>query len=170
MQNQVDDFAARVASHDVTFKPDSTLFFIAGGLNDKKLPSETTVSNLEDEMKRLYGLGARHFALALLPTAIPSFSAVGERLNPELSKVPKEISFQLPEARIYLSHWGPFFDEVMHNPAQYGIANTKTPVPAAKSSMRTQDRAPSLKHTSTITPGTPRPRCTRLSEISCMRS
>ncbi|MFL6450861.1 MAG: SGNH/GDSL hydrolase family protein [Bryobacteraceae bacterium] len=125
MQNQVDEFAGRITSHEITFKPDSTLFFIAGGLNDKKLPSETTVSNLEDEIKKLYALGARHLALALLPTAIPAFSAVGERLNPELSKIPKELASQVPEARIYLSHWGPFFDEVMRDPADYGIANTK---------------------------------------------
>lgn len=125
MENQVDDFAARVASGDIKFNPDSTLFFIAGGLNDSKLPSETTVSNLEDEIKKLYGLGARHFALALLPTAIPSFSAVGQRLNPELSKIPSEIASQVPDARIYLSRWGPFFDDVIHDPAQFGIANTK---------------------------------------------
>ena len=125
MQNQVDDFAARVSSGDIKFDPQTTLFFIAGGLNDSKLQSETTVGNLEDEMKKLYALGARHFALALLPTAIPSFGAVGERLNPELAKIPDAMASQLPNARTYLSHWGPFFDDVMHDPAKYGIANTK---------------------------------------------
>jgi phospholipase/lecithinase/hemolysin len=125
MQNQVDDFAARVKSGEIKFKPDTTLFFIAGGLNDSKLPSETTMGNIEDEMKKLYEAGARHFALALLPTAIPSFSAVGQRLNPELSRIPNEIGPRLPDAQIYLSHWGPFFDEVMQNPTQYGIRNTK---------------------------------------------
>jgi phospholipase/lecithinase/hemolysin len=25
---------------------------------------------------------------------------------------------------IHLSHWGPFYDEVMHNPAKYGITDT----------------------------------------------
>ncbi len=125
MQNQVDDFAARVASGDIKFKPETTLFFIAGGLNDGKLSSATTVGNLEEEIKKLYDSGARHFAVALLPVAIPSFSAVGERLNPELSKIPNEMTSQLPGARIYLSHWGPFFDDVMHDPAKYGIANTK---------------------------------------------
>jgi phospholipase/lecithinase/hemolysin len=125
MQNQVDDFSARVNSGEIKFNPQTTLFFIAGGLNDSKLPSETTISNLEGEMKRLYNSGARHFALALLPTAIPSFSAVGQRLNPELSKIPGEMGSQLPDAHIYLSHWGSFFDDVMHDPGIYGIANTK---------------------------------------------
>jgi phospholipase/lecithinase/hemolysin len=125
MVNQVDDFAARVSSGNIKFNPETTLFFIAGGLNDRKLESATTIGNLEGEIKKLYRVGARHFALALLPTAIPAFSAVGERLNPELSKIPGEIAGQIPGAHIYLSHWGPFFDEVMHDPATYGITNTK---------------------------------------------
>lgn len=124
IQNQVDDFVARVASHEITFDSATTLFYIAGGLNDGRLPSETTVSNLKDEFKKLYGVGARHFALALLPTAIPSFSAVGTRLNPELSRIPDELRPELSGASIYLSHWGPFFDQVMRSPSQYGITNT----------------------------------------------
>ena len=124
MVNQVDDFAVRVASGAIKFNPETTLFFLAGGLNDRKLESATTVGNLEGEIKKLYALGARHFALALLPTAIPSFSAVGQRLNPELSRIPGEIAGEIPGAHIYLSHWGLFFDEVMHGPAAYGIANT----------------------------------------------
>jgi predicted neuraminidase len=125
MENQVEDFAGRVHSGDIKFDAQTTLFFIAGGLNDSKLQSETTIGNLEDEIKKLYALGARHFALALLPTAIPSFSAVGQRLNPELSKIPDAILSQLPDAQICLSHWGQFFDDVMHDPSKYGIANTK---------------------------------------------
>ena len=125
IQNQVDDFVQRVNSGDIKFNGRTALFFIAGGLNDRMLPSETTLSNLEDEIKRLYASGARQFALALLPTAIPSFSAVGQRLNPELSKIPNEMAAQLPDAKIYLSHWGPFFDDVMREPAKYGISNTK---------------------------------------------
>ena len=124
MRNQVDDFAARVRSHDIAFKPESTLFFIAGGLNDRSLPGETTVQNLKGEIKTLYDIGARHFLVALLPTAIPSFSAVGKRLNPELSRIPKEIAPEIPGASIGLSRWGAFFDEVMNAPSQYGIENT----------------------------------------------
>jgi phospholipase/lecithinase/hemolysin len=124
MRNQVDDFAAKVDSHALSFDPATTLFYLAGGLNDKTLPSETTVANLTDEIKTLYALGARRFAVALLPTAIPAFSAVGKRLNPELARIPKELSPQLAGAQIALSHWGPFFDDVIQNPKQYGIKNT----------------------------------------------
>jgi phospholipase/lecithinase/hemolysin len=124
MRNQVDDFARKVSSHAIVFDPEATLFYIAGGLNDRKLPSETTVNNLEGEIRTLYDLGARRFAIAVLPTAIPSFAEVGIRLNPEISRIPAELSPKLPGAQIGLSRWGAFFDEVMRNPAQYGIQNT----------------------------------------------
>jgi phospholipase/lecithinase/hemolysin len=124
MRNQVDDFAAKVSAHAITFDPKTTLFFIAGGLNDRDLPSATTVANLTGEIKTLYELGARRFAVALLPTAIPAFSSVGKRLNPEITRIPEELSPQLGGAQITLSHWGLFYDDVMLHPAQYGITNT----------------------------------------------
>ncbi len=124
MVEQVDDFVARVQSGQVKFDPRTTLFFLAGGLNDRRLPGAETVANLEGEIKKLYEAGARRFRVALMPTAIPAFSEVGVRLNPELRRIPGEIATQLPEAQIDLSHWGEFFDEVMKNPARYGIENT----------------------------------------------
>jgi cholinesterase len=127
MRNQVDDFVARVHSHTITFTPETTLFFLAGGLNDRNIPSETTVTNLEDEVRSLYGLGARHFMVALLPTAIPAFSEVGKRLNPELSRIPDNLAHSLQGIQITLSHWGPFFDEVMVHPAKYEIDDTTHP-------------------------------------------
>ena len=124
MRNQVDDFADRVHSHNIEFDPKTTLFFFAGGLNDRNLATQTTVSNLEGEIKTIYALGGRHFMVALLPTAIPDFTDVSTRLNPALARIPDELSSQLPGAHLTLSHWGPFYDEVMHNPAQYGITDT----------------------------------------------
>jgi phospholipase/lecithinase/hemolysin len=124
MVEQVDDFVARVQTRKVVFDPKSTLFFLAGGLNDRRLASADTVANLEAEIRKLYEAGARRFRVALLPTAIPSFSEVGLRLNPELRRIPDEIRKALPEAQIALSNWGPDFDEVMRNPSRYGIENT----------------------------------------------
>jgi acetyl esterase/lipase/phospholipase/lecithinase/hemolysin len=124
MMEQVDDFIARVQSRRIVFDPETTLFFLAGGLNDARLPGAETVANLETEIRKLHAAGARRFRVALLPTAIPAFSAVGSRLNPELRRIPDEIKAQLPDARIALSNWGPFFDEVMRNPSRYGIENT----------------------------------------------
>lgn len=127
MRNQVDDFAMKVHSHAIEFDGKSTLFFIAGGLNDKALATSETVKNLEGEMRTLYGLGARNFMVALLPTAIPGFGEVGIRLNPALTAIPDDLGGELSDARIHLSHWGPFFDDVMRHPAQYGIQNTTDP-------------------------------------------
>jgi len=124
MADQVDDFVARVQAKQITFDPKSTLFFIAGGLNDRRLPGAETVANLEGEIRKLYDAGARRFRVAVLPTAIPSFSDVGVRLNPDLRRIPDEIHAQLPDAQIALSNWGGFFDEVMRNPKLYGIENT----------------------------------------------
>jgi phospholipase/lecithinase/hemolysin len=113
-----------VNARAIAFDPKTTLFFIAGGLNDRDLPGATTIANFTDEIKTLYGLGARRFAVALLPTAIPAFSTVGKRLNPEIARIPEELSPQLAGAQIVLSHWGLFYDDVIQNPAQYGIRNT----------------------------------------------
>jgi cholinesterase len=124
MHDQVENFARRVQSGAIQFRPGSTLFFIAGGLNDKRLPTETTLGNLKSEIRTLYRLGGRRFLIALLPTAIPSFSQVGLRLDPALAHIPSEMTAELPEASFGLSQWGPFFDEVMHNPAKFGIENT----------------------------------------------
>jgi phospholipase/lecithinase/hemolysin len=124
MMEQVDEFVARVRSRKISFDPDTTLFFIAGGLNDRRLPSAETVANLEAEIRKLHSAGARRFRVALLPTAIPSFGEVGLRLNPELRRIPGEIQAELPNLQIDLSNWGLFFDEVLRNPSAYGIRNT----------------------------------------------
>ena len=124
MLDQVDDFVARVESRQIIFDPDTTLFFFAGGLNDRRLPRAETVANLETGLRTLYQAGARRFRVALLPTAIPAFSEVGLRLNSELRRIPGDLQGQLPAAQIALSNWGPFFDEVMRNPSRYGIENT----------------------------------------------
>ena len=124
MRNQVDDFAAKVRSRAITFDAQSTLFFLAGGLNDRTLPTETTVQNLKGEILTLYELGGRHFRIALLTTAIPSFAPVGQRLNPALEKIPAELAPDLPGASIELSRWGLYFDEILRDPAKYGMENT----------------------------------------------
>ncbi len=100
-----------------------TLVFIAGGLNDRKLPTETTVANLETLVRRLYAAGGRNFMIALLPERIPQFADVGQRLNPAVARIPDALMPSLPGAHIVLSHWGEYFDDVITHPASYGIAN-----------------------------------------------
>ena len=123
MMNQVRDFAARVKSGEIAFDPHTTLFFLAGGLNDGRLDTAITLANLRQELQILRELGGRHFTLALLPTKIPQFAAVGLRLNPAYEQ------FVRDEARagsldLWLNHWGAAFDEVMEHPAVHGIVNT----------------------------------------------
>jgi phospholipase/lecithinase/hemolysin len=125
MINQVRDFAARVHSGDIAFDPETTLFFIAGGLNDRTIPTETTIGNLRQEIETLKGLGGRHFTVALLPTKIPSFAEVGLRLDPAIGQFVRDARGQLG-VDLWLNHWGADFDEIMDHPGAYGIVNTKS--------------------------------------------
>lgn len=124
MRNQVEDFTAGVRNHTIEFPAGRTLFFLAGGLNDSRLPSEATVGNLEEEIRQLYAVGGRRFEVALLPMAIPGFHTVGERLNPELARIPEEMRKELPGIQITLSGWGLFLDEVLRHAVDYGLENT----------------------------------------------
>jgi cholinesterase len=127
MRNQVDDFAALVKEGKISFDPKQTMFFFAGGLNDRSLPDGATATNIEGEIATLYALGARRFMVALLPTQIPSFATAGTRFNPQLLGIPAAMIAKYPDIQIASSDWGPFYDEVMEHPAKYGITDTTTP-------------------------------------------
>jgi len=123
MLNQVRDFASRVKSGDIRFDPQTTLFFIAGGLNDGRLQTEQTIANLRRLIETIHGLGGRHVTLAQLPTKIPPFAAVALRLNPALREFGDREGRSLG-VDLWMNHWGQGFDDVMEHPAAYGIANT----------------------------------------------
>lgn len=124
MKEEVQEFVGMVKSGNLKFDPATTLFFVAGGLNDALIPTAETVANLESEMQTLYGAGARRFAVAILPEKIPGFAKTGIRLNPALAAIPAEMRPKLAGAVIETSHWGAFFDEVMLHPAKYEISDT----------------------------------------------
>ncbi len=124
MRTQVDDFAALVKAGKIHFDPKQTMFFLAGGLNDRGLPDGATVANLEGEIDTLYALGGRRFMVALLPVKIPAFATAGERFNPQLEKIPAEMRSRHADIQIANSDWGPFFDEVIEHPAKYGLTDT----------------------------------------------
>ena len=124
MRNQVNDFSAMVKAGTLHFDPKGTMFYLAGGLNDRPLPDGVTVTNLEADMEVLYAAGARRFEVALLPTRIPAFATAGERFNAQLATIPAEMALKHPDITITNSKWGLFFDQVMTHPAQYGITNT----------------------------------------------
>lgn len=123
MRNQVDDFAAMVTAGAVTFDPQSTMFFLLGGLNDRGLPVGDTRRNEEALIDTLYSMGARRFMVAVLPEKIPQFQAAGERANPELQTIPAEMKAKYPDIQISNSQWGHFFDQVITHPADYGLTN-----------------------------------------------
>ncbi len=125
MKNQVANFV-QFSKYGIIPKvdPENTMFFFAGGLNDGNLPDGSTRANIESEVDTLYDLGARRFMVAVLPTKIPQFAAVGMKLNPELEKIPHEERAKHPGIRIANSHWGSFFDEIITNPSKYGFSDT----------------------------------------------
>jgi phospholipase/lecithinase/hemolysin len=122
MMEQVNDFAARVRSKSLSFKPETTLFFLAGGLNDTDIATDVTLGNLTREIRLLQGLGGRHFTLSLLPTKVPDFADVAKRLNPAYERLVADLQKQGVDIR--LNHWGAYLDEIMADPSKYGIANT----------------------------------------------
>ena len=128
MKNQVDNFVAFTKTKDIPpIDPATTMFYFAGGLNDRGKPDGYTRTNIEDEIETLYSLGARRFMVALLPTKIRQFATAGTAFNPELAKIPAEELAKYPDIRIANSDWGLFLDEVMTNPAKYGITDTTSP-------------------------------------------
>ncbi len=128
MKNQIESFV-RYLKDGAIPKMDAanTMFFFAGGLNDGGRPEGFVRTNIEAEIDTLYELGARRFMVAILPVKIPSFAGAGRRVNPELEKIPGEERAKHPDIRIANSQWGPFFDEVITNPAKYGLTDAATP-------------------------------------------
>jgi phospholipase/lecithinase/hemolysin len=128
MKNQVENFVTFSKLNFIPkIDPDNTMFFFAGGLNDRGKPDGFTRTNIEDEIETLYALGARRFMVAILPTKIRQFATAGTTFNPELTKIPAEEVAKHPDIRIANSDWGAFLDEVMSNPAKYGITDTTKP-------------------------------------------
>lgn len=123
MSNQVNDFAAMVKAGTIRFDPRETMFYLAGGLNDRSLKEGETVTNLEKDIETLYAAGARRFQVALLPAKIPSFATAGERFNPQLATIPADMRAKHPGLQITNSNWGPYFDEVITHPAKYGLTD-----------------------------------------------
>ena len=127
MKNQVENFLQFSKTKSIAkIDPDNTMFFFAGGLNDGSKPEGFIRTNIEPEIESLYDLGARRFMIALLPTKITAFAAAGTKANLELARIPEEERAKHPGIRIANSNWGPFFDEVLTNPAKYGITDTTT--------------------------------------------
>ncbi|MEZ2347646.1 SGNH/GDSL hydrolase family protein [Terriglobus sp. RCC_193] len=140
MWNQVDDFATLVKAGDIHFDAKQTMFFLLGGLNDRTLPAGQTRDHEAALIDTLYALGARRFMVALLPVKIPQFATAGERANAELTTLPQQMKSKYPDIQIALSNWGPFFDQAIMHPSQYGFTNTTDK--CAGRALRNEDTTP----------------------------
>jgi phospholipase/lecithinase/hemolysin len=125
LTQQVAEFQNYVKSGDVTFNPDSTLFFLSGGLNDHtKVTSAQVDAATASQVATLYSLGARIFEIALLPASIPAFTDSADNFNPGYQALVPELQAEYPDATFGLSNWGPDYDFIHNNPALYGLSNT----------------------------------------------
>jgi phospholipase/lecithinase/hemolysin len=128
LTQQVAQFQAYVQSGDVTFNPSTSLFFLLGGLNDHNLVTSAQVNAAtEQQVATLYSLGARVFEIALLPADIPGFTDSAANLNPGYTALVPELQALFPDATFGLSNWGPDYDQILNNPAEYGLTNTTDP-------------------------------------------
>ena len=128
LTQQVAQFQAYVDSGKVDFNPSTSLFFLLGGLNDHNLVSSAQVNAAtEQQVATLYSLGARVFEIALLPADIPGFTDSAANLNPGYTALVPELQKMFPDATFGLSNWGPDYDQILNNPAQFGLTNTTDP-------------------------------------------
>jgi cholinesterase len=128
LTQQVAEFQTDVDTDKVTFDPDSTLFFLLGGLNDHtKVTSAQVNAATASQVATLYGLGARIFEIALLPASVPPFTDSADNFNPGYMALVPELQAEYPDAVFHLSDWGPDYDFIHDNPSLYGLTNTTTP-------------------------------------------
>lgn len=139
MRSQVDDFVARVRRGAIRFNPETTLFFIEGGLNDAALPTQETLDNLTRQIEALESVGARHVSLALLPTRIPGFDQEGLRLNPAYRQLVPALRERLG-IDLRLNGFGTYLDDIHAHPARHGIVDIQSR--CAPNPLRNEDVAP----------------------------
>jgi cholinesterase len=127
LTQQVGEFQNYVDNNEVSFNPASTLFFLAGGLNDHTTSSAQIDAATTSQIATLYSLGARVFEIALLPQDIPAFTNSALNLNPGYEALVPELQAEFPDATIALSNWGPDYDNIIMNPSEFGMTNVTDP-------------------------------------------
>jgi phospholipase/lecithinase/hemolysin len=143
--SQVAEFERRAKDRTLQFSPDTTLFFVAIGINDVLfgnlggIDNATLVAgaleNVEKAAHALNATGARHIALAMLPMV--GLTPRGASLPAATGKAVKDAVVALNEgyqrmagrlraelkADVFTLPWGQYYDELMHNPAAFGLMN-----------------------------------------------
>ncbi|WP_299817148.1 SGNH/GDSL hydrolase family protein [uncultured Jannaschia sp.] len=123
VSNQVIAYTDLVNSGAASFDTSSTLFFLAGGLNDHKAPAGPIADAVRKQVSDLVTLGASYIQLALLPTAIPEFKDSADNLNPVYRSLVTELSETYGDISITLNNWGSYYDDIILDPATYGFSN-----------------------------------------------
>jgi len=123
LTNQVGNFSQLVGDGEASFDSEDTLFFLAGGLNDKNTPTNTVITGYKQQVTELVGLGARYIEIALLPTEIPRYTERAERLNAAYEDLVADLSARYSHVTFTLSDWGNYFDDIIVNPDDYGMTN-----------------------------------------------
>ena len=128
LTQQVAEFQSYLSTGALTFNPSSSLFFLAGGLNDHTKATQAQIgAATTNQVATLYSLGARYFEITLLPSLVPAFADSAANINPEYETLVPQLQAEFPDAVIQLSNWGPDYDNILTNPSQYGITNTTDP-------------------------------------------
>ena len=128
LTNQVANLVQLVNDGLASFDPETTLFFLSGGLNDHELsPPETVAAAYAAQVADLVALGAKMIQIAILPREVPAFTDSADWLNPAYRDLVPELDAMYPAVDVSLSDWGLFYDDILLNPGDYGITNTTDP-------------------------------------------
>ena len=124
LTQQVGEFQNYITTGAVSFDPNSTLFMLLGGLNDHTTPGATVASATTAQVSTLYGLGARLFDIAVVPSLVPAFADSAANVNPVFTSLVPQLQAQFPGATVRLSGWGPDYDNILRNPSAFGFTNS----------------------------------------------
>ena len=146
IQDQVNDFQARVSSGGLTFNPASTLFLVIGGGNDilrvgfygsdPATVVPNAVSSIGSEIQTLVGLGAEHVAVSTLnnigslPVAQPARVEQYNQLSANLNTAYRSLTASLADSLsvdVFAVERGAILDDVIANFRDYGFTNATTP-------------------------------------------
>lgn len=124
LTQQVAEFQTYLQTGALSFNPADSLFFLSGGLNDHVSPTAPIAAATFAQVATLYGLGARHFEIALLPSLVPAFADSAQSLNPVYQQIVPQMQAMYPDATVSLSNWGTYYDDILRSPQTYGITNS----------------------------------------------
>lgn len=128
LTQQVGEFQSYVQAGNVTFNSATTLFYLLGGLNDHSMLTAAQIqAATTQQVATLYALGGRYFEIGNIPSLVPLFADSAAAVNPAIVSLIPQLKSMFPDAVINLSNWGKDFDDILANPAKYGITNTTDP-------------------------------------------